>query len=313
MDTNNLKSLTDGLSQQLLKEMTDAMPDRHFLIDETGKIYHCFGNVSHELFYQMEGLDKYSVSDIPINGDKTLVMDKINECLVTHKIVSFEYSLSLAELNKVFPSITGPKTEQWYELKIYPTNFTQDNKKIIILSSRHITERKKQEIALKKLTITDPLTGLYNRRYAATELTNCLHLFKRYKTDVSLLLIDIDHFKRINDQYGHDIGDNALVKLSTFFKKEMRKGDFVCRMGGEEFMIVMSNTSTSQALKFAARLLSNVRKLTIETSKGSLYLTLSGGISQLQIDDKSIDVAIKRADDAMYLSKSNGRNRVTIM
>jgi diguanylate cyclase (GGDEF)-like protein len=184
--------------------------------------------------------------------------------------------------------------------------------KISKLLKKDIAKRKKVEEKLQILATTDPLTGLYNRRHFRKLALLELSRAQRYKKNISLLMIDIDHFKRINDNYGHTTGDKGLKALSNLFADTLRDIDTMARYGGEEFVILLPETGKSAALMVAERLRRDVEEMIIETDPASFTFTISIGISNLNIVNAvSIETLLDQADKALYASKQTGRNRVT--
>ncbi|MBF0263924.1 MAG: diguanylate cyclase [Gammaproteobacteria bacterium] len=163
-----------------------------------------------------------------------------------------------------------------------------------------------------KLARTDPLTKLNNRR-AFFELAQSIeHQAKRYKWPYSLVLIDIDYFKKINDTYGHDIGDNVLVTIAETITVFIREVDIAARMGGEEFMIIMPETSATAAAILADRLRIQFSGLKIQADNSSISVTASFGIVDCDAEKEGISYYSILADKALYLAKENGRNRVEV-
>jgi diguanylate cyclase (GGDEF)-like protein len=135
--------------------------------------------------------------------------------------------------------------------------------------------------------------------------------FNRYKHPLSLLLLDIDHFKRYNDNFGHLEGDKVLVKISQLIKSCLRKLDTAYRYGGEEFTVILPETSCEEAVLVAERIRNTVQNLNFEPENGkTLSITISIGVTQYAAEEQ-LSTFIQRADRAMYLSKQNGRNRAT--
>lgn len=168
------------------------------------------------------------------------------------------------------------------------------------------TERQHAIKELEELSITDPLTEIYNRRKFNELLTHEVERSKRYKTGLSIIMCDIDHFKKINDTFGHDVGDNALQVFSTKITENIREVDMFARWGGEEFMILMPNVTIGNASSVAEKL----RKVIEETKiKNVNSLTASFGVTDLSEDDTA-ETFIKRVDEAMYKAKNSGRNKV---
>ena len=162
------------------------------------------------------------------------------------------------------------------------------------------------------LALTDELTGLYNRRYLLAHLDE---LFARINHDglgVAVLLVDIDHFKQVNDTYGHAAGDDVLRELSARATNAVRSVDLVARLGGEEFVVVMPETGPAIAAAVAERLRLAVANepFAIRTSGDSLPVTVSVGVTTAMANGDDRDRLLKRADDALYRAKADGRNRV---
>ena len=168
--------------------------------------------------------------------------------------------------------------------------------------SEDITDKKR----IEELSVTDKLTGLYNRLKLDELMLIKIEEFSRYKTDFSIILIDIDDFKMVNDTYGHDVGDYVLQTLANILKENVRISDIVSRWGGEEFIIVCSNTDLSECKVIAE----NLRVLVEETNFEKVgRKTISLGITQFHENDDAKSI-FKRADDALHEAKSKGKNRV---
>jgi diguanylate cyclase (GGDEF)-like protein len=169
---------------------------------------------------------------------------------------------------------------------------------------------------LEQENITDHLTGVYNRRYLQRRLLEEFERARRYKVPLAILLLDIDHFKRINDERGHAIGDLALRHFGTVCLNAVRASDVVARYGGEELLVIAPHTTASQSLLLAERLRQRVESsaLVVESEpsqRREVRFTVSVGVAALQPDDHNCGVLFERADRALYCAKSAGRNRVS--
>jgi len=158
----------------------------------------------------------------------------------------------------------------------------------------------------EKLAKTDALTNIHNRYSIMSILSNEINRSSRYDSSLSILMYDIDHFKTVNDTYGHDIGDKVLISLSNLVSSHIRDVDYIGRYGGEEFLIIMPNTSLADASSYAERLREIVEKYYFQEIE---KITISIGI--VELEDDSINSIFKRVDDLLYKSKKNGRNRIT--
>ncbi|WP_439952337.1 sensor domain-containing diguanylate cyclase [Halomonas marinisediminis] len=163
-----------------------------------------------------------------------------------------------------------------------------------------LSERKALETRLEKQALTDPLTGLGNRRYLEGQAAMEIARAARSGTPLSLIAIDLDHFKRINDTYGHDVGDVVLQAFARLAGQVLRDGDVLCRMGGEEFAVLLPDTHREQALQVAQD----------TTEDGTLAYTASLGVTLVCAGETTLKPAIKRADHGLYAAKERGRNRV---
>jgi diguanylate cyclase (GGDEF)-like protein len=161
----------------------------------------------------------------------------------------------------------------------------------------------------ERLATIDGLTGLTNHRTFQGRLDEHLAQAQRYGKKVSLLLCDIDHFKSVNDTYGHPVGDLVLKGVARTLAREARTTDVVARYGGEEFAIVMPETDATGALVIAERIRERVSRLLFESEQGSLRVTLSLGIATVPEDAAGKAELLERADGALYHAKRHGRNR----
>ncbi len=165
---------------------------------------------------------------------------------------------------------------------------------------------------IKQLAFTDGLTGLYNHRRFQERLDEELKRAERYGEPLSLILLDIDHFKRVNDTYGHPAGDAVLKKLAEIIKRTVREIDFPARYGGEEFAIITLKSRARNAEKIAERLRKTVQKTVIKTEDTEITVTLSLGIASYPDDATTREALIEKADQALYKAKNSGRNRTVL-
>lgn len=171
---------------------------------------------------------------------------------------------------------------------------------------------KKQLVEADRAASRDHLTGAFNRKSFDDHTKEQFQLYHLSQSPVSVLALDIDHFKKINDTYGHDIGDFILKECVKLLQSTCnRDTDFVARTGGEEFMIVLSGHSLEHAVKRAEELMARIRKEVFVESSHEFRFTVSMGIAQL-LENESIEQWVKRADQALYDSKHGGRNRYTV-
>jgi len=176
---------------------------------------------------------------------------------------------------------------------------------------RDITERKKLKTELEKMATTDALTGLYNRGHFNQTFENEFRRSTRYDLPLSLIIMDADHFKSVNDEYGHPAGDAFLIALGKEITRAVREIDIVARYGGEEFVVILPQTGSGDALVLAERIRSGIEKMKIEYDGEEINRTVSIGLVSLKKgESKSTEQLLNLADQALYKAKETGRNKV---
>ncbi|NMG55470.1 GGDEF domain-containing protein [Aromatoleum aromaticum] len=189
--------------------------------------------------------------------------------------------------------------------------FGEDRRLSFIGIIRDITERKRLEAELRQLATTDPLTGILNRRRFTELTTQEIHRAHRLRHPLTLIMLDIDWFKRINDAFGHTVGDCVIQSLASACASELREIDILGRLGGEEFAVVLPELGASGSLEVAERLRQKVEGLQITLNDGRIVrFTCSLGVAVLKDTDQSPDTLLVRADNALYRAKRDGRNCV---
>jgi len=167
--------------------------------------------------------------------------------------------------------------------------------------------------SLKNQAIKDPLTGLFNRRFLMEAFTREITRASRKKSTISVVMIDIDHFKKFNDEWGHAAGDELLTRLGKFFIENIRGSDIACRYGGEEFVILMPEMNSSTAFNRTDRMREDVKKLKVHYDNQLLpHIALSIGISEYPANGEDVDDLLRLADEALYKAKQEGRDRVVV-
>ena len=202
--------------------------------------------------------------------------------------------------------------EYWLDLSILPLKNKFGEVTHFVAIERDVTEQKELEFRLDDLSKTDPLTGLLNRRAFNEIIDKELSRYLRTACLFSVLMLDIDHFKRVNDTYGHAVGDKVLEKLGDICMALFRPQDSVARVGGEEFCILLSETALEQALVIAERLREIISATGIPVENSVLNITVSIGISEVNAADTAYLDVMNRADKALYKAKAEGRNRICI-
>lgn len=182
---------------------------------------------------------------------------------------------------------------------------------IISYRIRVLEKIRSQQAELKRQAATDPLTAVFNRRYFMVEGEQMAKQAASKGEPTSVIAVDIDHFKAVNDTYGHQAGDRVLIDVAEIFRKISRDQDLISRFGGEEFMILLPGTDTSEAQDYAERIRGSVEQHVTEAGNGvSVQVTVSAGIAEMKTPPESLEKALDRADNALYEAKEAGRNQV---
>lgn len=211
-------------------------------------------------------------------------------------------------LNKpINPDILKAKVKVFIELWQQREDLRQANQEL----EKAYLRIKQQEQELREMAIHDHLTGLYQRRWFDELLSKEYIKTRRNKQPCSLAILDIDHFKRVNDTYGHQSGDKVLIDIAKAMQENVRASDHACRYGGEEFAIIMPETHSETAVGIAERLRSVIGQLTFHLNETVLTVTISIGIVTIGgAVDCSVEDMVQKADTFLYQAKDEGRNRV---
>lgn len=274
----------------------------------TNRLEYCNKYATELLGVDANGTAEYSLFDFMSKASCIFFESYIRPTIVSSGACQ-EIQISLIlNSNEKLPAVANARL---VESKIYWSIYTavaRDKLYQELIAAREDLENKTEELTL--LTRIDPLTSLLNRRAAIDDLTKIITQLKRNFMPVSFLLIDLDWFKKVNDTYGHDRGDEILIDLSSILKDVTRTSDIVARWGGEEFLVVLYNSNLENTRIFCDRLHLKVNSLELT---GRLALSISVGVSALNADNLTclnvIEKLVKEADIALYKAKDNGRNR----
>ncbi|MBK7455597.1 MAG: PAS domain S-box protein [Anaerolineales bacterium] len=216
----------------------------------------------------------------------------------------------------------SPTQQRWFTVTILPQHNSRPGTVII---HQEITERKRSEQLLEAVNLAlqtslvreqelariDPLTGINNRRCLLESAEHEFEVAARYQRPLTVLMFDVDHFKKVNDTFGHAVGDQMLQEVTRIAGRELRTADILGRYGGEEFIIILPMTRSEQAYALAERIREGVAAIALPTPKGDVCVTLSIGIVEIS-PAETVEDAFRRADQAMYDAKQKGRNRTEI-
>ena len=246
---------------------------------------------------------------LTIMKELTMMIDKLDQITGKHTEQLDNHLLNLKDYDKT-SDLTQLKKEIAEELNRVLNNNHEIHSNIVDAQETVKRLQSKMEEVADMATI-DELTGLYNRRALFSRLTEEHSRAERYGQGFSLLLIDIDDFKDVNDEYGHQVGDGILRGLGAFLRQNLRDSDFPARFGGEEFICLLPSTDIDQAVQAGNKIRQLLSHSTLSSKKThvTLQITVSIGIAVFTSGD-DIDNLVKRADDALYLAKRRGKNQI---
>lgn len=265
---------------------------------------------------QLENVEDFSVrvfdsSKIPqykeVNPHVVVFDMPFEEIKKVCEVMKFETGLLV--VTDVIPENATIRAEA-FDYILRPINKTE-----LITRVAALSKVMKYKLAAKKISMTDELTGLYNRKYLHHRLDSEISRAKRYGGDVSCILLDIDFFKTVNDMYGYDWGDILLKKIAQMLEALIRKEDVLTRYGDEEFILILPNTSEAQAFIFAERFRKDIEKMEfIPANEDEAHpVTISGGISAypfLENAEENGNTVIRYAEHALYAAKQRGKNQI---
>jgi diguanylate cyclase (GGDEF)-like protein len=280
-------------SNQLVSQIFESIPDLFFLMDEDLIIIDYRAGRQDDLYEKPNNfLGKSMLSVLPTET-ADIIKDGALQSKQTQQVVTVEYMLPISGEAKYF------------EARI--NNQHQSNHVVVIV--REISERKAYEDKILHQAHHDCLTQLPNRVLAFTQLEQLIKESKRDKSHTAVIFIDVDHFKEINDQYGHAVGDQLLVQIADRLVNSVREEDIVARIGGDEFIIIVNRIKQTQALNNLADKLIETFNTPFTIKNMEVFSTVSIGISISGIDGNTGSELLNKADSAMYAAKGEGKNR----
>lgn len=287
-----------------LRAFLSAMPDLSFVYDDEGRYLEILTNEPGLLLTEAKKLKGRLLEDVMPPDEAGRMLDAIQRAIETGVTQVVEYKI---------PVVKGG--ERWFEGRIALMGKFPDGHSRVVFVASDVTERVELYQETQRLAIQDPLTGCFNRRHFMMLARKEMQRVARYKRPVSLIMLDIDHFKKFNDSYGHPAGDVLLCALVDHCQKTLRNVDILARYGGEEFIIMMPETDADAAFSMGERLREEIERLEVSMPQGNRSVTVSMGVASYDRSGKQpldLDVLIKQADQALYTAKNSGRNCVRL-
>ncbi len=295
-------------TQQQLTSILSALPDPAFILTRSGRYSAIFGGKDLRHYHDGSGLVGRNIFDVLKEEKAQWFAAEIEKALEGGALHIVEYELSGSDVKVVGD---GPSYSIWFEGRVQALDFEVEGEAAVVWVASNITDKNAVQQKLIQLSETDALTGLYNRRKLIETLDQRLAVFEREKSQTSVLIFDLDNFKRLNDEMGHQAGDAALIEIARLCRQRLRQSDVIARFGGDEFVIVMPETHRGDALEIAELLREHVPIILRESLRYDA--TISGGVSEFSQPDRFSSDVLKRADEGLYLSKRAGRNRVSVL
>jgi len=292
----------------LYVNLLKSIADPFFIISEDGTYLDVFGGTERTLYDDAALLKGRNIHDFMEKEFAQFFMSQVKRTLENSSLNSFEYQLATETVEGIPKN--GPGGSQWFEARMFPLKEPYEGHRAVTALILNISERKYLQQKLRELSYQDSLTKVYNRRFFFERLSEQLEIFTRDKSPLSIIIIDVDHFKPINDTYGHFAGDKILKELAEVIQSCVRSDDLLARFGGDEFIISCANQSMEKTMEFAQQLLKEVQEASYTFAQTHIPLTISAGVADVTIFDTDTASVIARADKALYKAKAEGRNRV---
>lgn len=306
--------MTDMQREAWLSMLLSELPDRLFVLDQHGHFIESFGGTFHSTRLDTGNQSDRSLFDLLAQDKAESLVASIKEVVRSQEAKVIQYGvtatdclqLSIEELEN-----SQLSEEAWFEATIKPLPMTSTNS-LVLWQERDITCQYVKQQELKRLSETDELTGVLNRRAFLLDLEKAFHTAKDVGSHLSCLMVDIDHFKEINDQVGHLSGDEVINQVAQICQTHTRNSDHIGRLGGEEFGIVLTHTNAINAFEIAERIREAVSATPCHVDGHTIHPTVSIGVAELSTQVSSVRELLVQADKAMYYSKQTGRDQVTI-
>ncbi|WP_417226684.1 diguanylate cyclase [Amphritea sp.] len=291
-----------------LSELLEQLPDPAFVMTRSGLYAAIYGGRDERYYHDGRDLIGKRLNDVLVPDKAEWFLKEIARVLNRNSMQVIEYELSNSDI-KGLESSDGPNETIWFEGRVSSLSFKVNDEDAVLWVATNRTKQHLLQERLRALSMTDPLTQLPNRRQLNQLLTEYLDRVKRYSEIVTVLIWDIDRFKRVNDTFGHVKGDEVLVAMTRLCRRHLRRTDWLIRIGGDEFVVLMPYTKKKQAILFYERFRAEVAALAVDLKIDGLEVGVTAGMTTIRPDDVNKQI-VNRADQALYQAKGLGRNQL---
>ncbi|WPC75785.1 sensor domain-containing diguanylate cyclase [Vibrio porteresiae] len=288
--------------------LLDALSEHVFVLSESGQYINVFGGSENGRIEDSKAHIGKMLDDVFPEKMASLFLSYITQTLKAQQIQKVIYVFTKEELGDRYPGPPGTK-ETWFEGIIKPLPLTANNERTVLWTAKNITEQRNLEQRLKTLSEIDELTHIANRRTIVEWVTSAIKEFKEFGRTFTLLMFDIDKFKRINDTLGHPMGDRVIRYVANVARNELRARDCIGRLGGDEFLVLLRDTDIVNAMAVSEKLRRRIEENPCPMVDYDVTMTISIGMAEVKIDDNKAIALISRADKALYYAKNHGRNK----
>lgn len=296
---------------RLLELVAESLPLPLFVIDSDGRYLAVLGATDRNEHHDPTPVIGLTFHDVLPSDLADELLAAVHRTLEDDSTQRVEFFIPASALDD-YPQWRGPAGDTWYEARVCPATAIRTPKAVVVTIISNITERIEHRDALTRLAATDSLTGLLNRRAFMEQAEALCRDHQETAIPACLVLIDLDHFKLINDDYGHGIGDAALQHLSRLFSAGIRTSDLIGRLGGEEFACLLLAADIKAATQLIDRFHEQLRAEPLRTQLDNTAIEIpirfSAGIARIEPEESLTDL-LRRADLALYTAKNNGRDR----
>ncbi|WP_018936050.1 sensor domain-containing diguanylate cyclase [Thioalkalivibrio sp. ALJ24] len=289
-----------------------ALPDISFVIDQDGLYVRVIGGANQAMYVSGKPLEGTTLQEALPDEIGRRFLHVVRDALQTGEMQFLEYELGVDEVQPLPPHVRASASDpgkQYFEGRVLPLPSYDHPKPVVLWVAVNITPRKQLEQYWRTAAETDPLTGIANRRALLEQAHGEVERAHRYGHPLSLLILDIDHFKSINSRFGHARGDEALRRFTQVCTELLRTSDRIGRIGGEEFVILLPETDLAGAVSLGNRIVETTASIEVANTSPVFNITVSIGAATLRRGE-GFEETLHRADQALSRAKANGRNRL---